>query len=75
MKEPLKNGCQEVLVAGTKKGVCSFCKEIKMLLLFRYGIVICECCLSALTQILELAYHGVSEEGLRCHFKVEENEE
>jgi len=71
----LKNSRQEILIAGTKTGVCPFCNETKTLLLLRYEIVVCKSCLNVLTQILEHAQHGVSEEELRRHFKVEENEE
>ncbi|TRZ49190.1 MAG: hypothetical protein D4S01_09100 [Dehalococcoidia bacterium] len=71
----LKNSRQEILIAGTKKGVCPLCNETKTLLVLRYGIIICKSCLHVLTQILEYTEHGVSEEELRHHFNVQEIEE
>jgi len=68
MKHCVKDSCQEPLLVGTKKGMCSVCKEDKTLLLLPYGFVVCRSCLKNLARILGLAMDGVSEEELMLRF-------
>ncbi|MGD6809230.1 MAG: hypothetical protein ACQCN3_05970 [Candidatus Bathyarchaeia archaeon] len=52
---------QKIMLIGTKTGNCQICKQTKQILILKYGLSLCEDCLSVCIGILEHLQIGANK--------------